>query len=239
MILADMIAAYTWTRLFREPEGEAQQTLRKNNTEHHCNLHVYMLTRPFPAVLTRRRDIKKTKHQNVDIHTSHRGWASRDAKDPRYWLEMAFSVWQTSDRILGMYGIVPCCLGTPVLYHRNIYIWSMGRLKNLDAGECAMHGVDFCMTVTSWLHLHRCAGSHQKHLPKDMNISKYPLLRKPLITEGPLLRNILQYIVAHLPKDILLKATLCLYLDDTKQDLKLNKICSVHTYLNNYIHSIT
>ena len=85
-----------------------------------------------------------------------RGWTRRGAKDPQYWLEMACSVWQTNDRISGD------------VWHLSLAVWvhrcymvetstigpwmSMGRLKKLDAGNCAMHGV-----VCLWL-LH---DSHQ------------------------------------------------------------------------------
>lgn len=100
--------------------------------------------------------------------------------------------------------------------------WVVWRIWMLAIVPCMVwYAFDFCMTVTSQSHSHLYARSH-RNLRKDMNISKYPTLRKPPINEGPLLHKILQYIMAHLPKEMLPTATLCLYLDYTKQDLKLN-----------------
>ena len=135
-----------------------------------------------------------------NTHTTRRGWASRGAKDPRYWLEMAFSGWQPSDRILGVYGIVPCCLGTPVLYRRKTYHWSMG-------GSFEESG---CWQVC---HAWNGTGSHQKHLRKKHEHLQLSYTKKATKSEGPLLHKILQYIMAHSPKEILPKATPCLYLD--------------------------
>lgn len=78
-----------------------------------------------------------------------RGWTRRGAKDPQYWLEMACSGWQTSDRISGdvrhlslavwvrrCYMVETCRIGP----------WmSMGRLKNLDAGNDSHHHLRICM----------------------------------------------------------------------------------------------
>ncbi len=153
-----------------------------------------------------------------NTHTTRRGLASRGAKDPRYWLEMAFSGWQQSDRILGVYGIVPCCLGTPMLYRRKTYHWSMG--GSFEESGCwqVCHAWNGMALTFAWQspvdHICICAPARIKSTcEKNMNISNYPILRKPPRSEGPLLHKILQYIMAHLPKEILPKATPCLYLD--------------------------
>ena len=157
MILADMIAAlHKWTRLFREP-GEEAQPANIQKEQHwtalqHSHLHVEESSPPHsqPVDKTSKKPLKtkmSTSTQRiVDGHVEVRKIPSTGLRWPS-----AFGKQVIASQ--GMYGICPLLFGyTGAIFGRNIYNWSMGRLKNLDSGNCAMHGL-----VCLWL-LH---DSHQ------------------------------------------------------------------------------